>query len=109
MPRRANLALPIFTAAPILLYFAAYCLRFRVEANWPIVAWPMLSLAGGWAVVHCRPRGGFRAATLAVLRRAQVPVGLALVLLIYVQAVWQPWSIVQAIDRTRDMRGWSGL
>lgn len=109
VPGRANLALPVFTAAPLLLYFAYYCARFRVEANWPIVVWPVLSLAGAWAAVHLRPRNPFAAMPLAVFRWAQVPVGLVLIGLIYVQAVWQPWSIVQSIDRTRDMRGWPGL
>ncbi|HQZ11319.1 MAG TPA: glycosyltransferase family 39 protein [Devosia sp.] len=109
LSNRANLALPLFTAAPILIYFTYYCIRFRVEANWPVVAWPMLSLVGAWAAVHLRPRNGFFAGLLAVFRWAQVPIGLILTVLIYVQAVWQPWSIVQTIDRTRDMRGWSGL
>jgi 4-amino-4-deoxy-L-arabinose transferase-like glycosyltransferase len=109
IPGRPNLALPIFTAAPIFLYFLCYCIRFRVEANWPIVAWPVLSLAGAWAAVHLRPRNPFGAWPLTVFRWAQVPIGLILIGLIYVQAVWQPWSVVQTIDRTRDMRGWPGL
>jgi hypothetical protein len=80
-------------ASPILIYFAFYCLRFRAEANWPLVAWPMLSLAGAWAMVHFRPQGWLGGAMLALFRRAQVPLGIALTMLIYVQAVWQPWSI----------------
>lgn len=107
IPDRANLALPIFVGAPVLLYFGYTCINLRVEANWPMVAWPMLSLAGAWAAVHIRPRNLFAAIPLGVFRWAQAPLNLALVALIYVQAVWQPWSLPQVIDRTRDMRGWA--
>jgi 4-amino-4-deoxy-L-arabinose transferase-like glycosyltransferase len=106
---RTNLALPILTALPMLLYFVAYTARFRVEANWLVPIWPMLSLVGAWAAVHVRPRHAALAWPMAFLRWAQAPVGALLLLLIYAQALWQPFPLGQAIDRTRDMRGWVGM
>lgn len=106
---RANLALPILTALPMLLYFVAYTARFRVEANWLVPVWPMLSLCGAWAAVHVRPRHVVPASAMALLRWAQAPVGVVIVGLIYAQALFQPFALGQAIDRTRDMRGWDGL
>ena len=109
LPGRPNLALPIFTSLPLLLYFAGYCAVFRVEANWPIAAWPMLSLVGAWAAVHLRPRNIVLAVPLAFGRWAQAPLGVIILGVIYAQALWQPFAAGQAIDRTRDMRGWDRM
>jgi hypothetical protein len=69
----------------------------------------MLSLVGAWAVVHLRPRNIVAAAPLALFRWAHAPVGAVLLALIYAQALWQPFKLEQAIDRTRDMRGWKQM
>jgi 4-amino-4-deoxy-L-arabinose transferase-like glycosyltransferase len=108
-PARTNLALPVLTSLPIVVYFLAYTLRFRVEANWLLPIWPMLALVGAWAAVHLRPAHRLAALPLAVGRWAMAPLGLFILGLIYVQALWQPFEIGQAIDRTRDMRGWRGM
>lgn len=102
----AGLALPVLTALPLLLFFLAYTAQLRVEANWLAPVWPMLSLTVGWAVVRVRPRAAFLGWPLAGLRRLQIPFGLALTLLLYVQAVWHPWELPASLDRTREMRGW---
>jgi hypothetical protein len=65
-----------------------------------------LSLVGAWAAVHLRPRNIALAALPAIGRWLQAPIGLVILGLIYAQAVWQPFALGQAIDRTRDMRGW---
>lgn len=109
LPERGGLALPMLTSLPILLYFIAYTAQFRVEANWLLPVWPMLALVGAWAAVHIRPRAWPLAAPMAMLRWAQAPVGLVLLGLVYAQALWQPFDLSQAIDRTRDMRGWAGM
>lgn len=108
-PAREGLALPIFVSLPIVLYFILYTARFRVEANWPVPAWPMLTLVAAWAAVNLRPRRWFADLPLMLMRRAQAPLGLAALALIYSQAVWQPFELRQAIDRTRDMRGWRSM
>ena len=109
VPGRANLALPIFLSLPILLYFVAYTARFRVEANWPTPVWPLLSLVGAWAAVHLRPRNAVLGLLAAIGRWAQAPVGAIILGLIYAQALFQPFALGQAIDRTRDMRGWDRM
>jgi 4-amino-4-deoxy-L-arabinose transferase-like glycosyltransferase len=106
---RANLALPVLTSLPIIVYFIAYTLRFRVEANWVVPIWPMLALVGAWAAVHLKPAHRLAALPLAIGRWAMAPLGLILLGLVYVQALWQPFEVGQAIDRTRDMRGWRGM
>lgn len=106
---RDGLALPVLTSLPILLYFAGYTAIYRVEANWLLPVWPMLSLAGAWAAAHIRPKSPVAAAPMALLGWAQAPVGVVLLGLIYAQALWQPFVLGQAIDRTRDMRGWAGV
>lgn len=108
-PGRENLALPILTSLPIILYFLAYTLRFRVEANWLLPVWPMLALAGAWATVHLGPPSRTFARAMTLARWAAPLAGLWLVGIIYVQALWQPLALGQALDRTRDMRGWDGL
>ena len=102
-----GLALPLLTSLPAVVFFLGYAFRFRVEANWPIMVWPMLSLVGAWAAMHYRPRGRLVVGTLAVMRNLQAPLGALLVGLVYAQAVWQPLPSNPAIDRTRDMRGWA--
>lgn len=104
-----GLALPILTSLPIIAYFVAYTMQFRVEANWLVAMWPVLALAGGWAAIHIRPRNPLLGWPLALLRWLHVPLNVALVGLIYVQALWQPFDLPQHIDRTRDMRGWDGM
>jgi 4-amino-4-deoxy-L-arabinose transferase-like glycosyltransferase len=106
---RQNLALPLLTSLPLLLYFLAYTFRFRVEANWPLPAWPMLALCGAWAAVHLRPDDRFAGPLLAIGRWSMAPLGLALLAVIYAQALWQPFEGIGALDRTRDMRGWGAM
>jgi hypothetical protein len=106
---RDGLALPILTSLPILAYFVAYTAQFRVEANWLVMIWPVLALAGGWAATNLRPQAAILGWPLAALRWLHVPFGIALVGLIYAQALWQPFALPQHIDRTRDMRGWAGM
>jgi 4-amino-4-deoxy-L-arabinose transferase-like glycosyltransferase len=108
-PARAHLALPVLTSLPIIVYFLAYTLRFRIEANWLLPIWPMLALVGAWTAVHLKPAQRFAALPLAIGRWAMAPLGVLLLGLVYGQALWQPFEVGQAIDRTRDMRGWRGM
>jgi hypothetical protein len=66
----------------------------------------MLALVGAWTAIHLRPKHALLDLPLAIGRWAMAPLGLVLLGLVYVQALWQPFEVGQAIDRTRDMRGW---
>jgi 4-amino-4-deoxy-L-arabinose transferase-like glycosyltransferase len=108
-PNRENLALPLLTSLPLIVYFLAYTFRFRVEANWPLPVWPMLAICGAWAAVHLRPASRLAGLSLAMMRWGTAPLGLALLALVYAQALWQPFEAGPFLDRTRDMRGWRAM
>ncbi len=99
----ARLALPILTSLPLLLYFLVHSLHSRVEANWPLPMLPAMTIVAAWVVVSLRSR-----LWPAVLIRLQSAFGLALVGFVTVQAVFAPLDLGIA-DRTRMLRGWSGL
>jgi 4-amino-4-deoxy-L-arabinose transferase-like glycosyltransferase len=100
--REHGLALVVLTSLPIFLFMLQQVVRWKVEANWPVVAWPALSLAGASLVANWRHWAG------AVLRWTHVAIGAIAVTLIYVQALWQPFD-APSIDRTREQRGWPQL
>ena len=95
-------ALTVLTSLPLILFMLQHLLRWKVEANWPVVVWPALSLAGAWVIVGWGGWAG-RAA-----RWIHVAIGVVAIGLIYAQALWQPFD-VPALDRTREQRGWAGL
>jgi len=100
-----QLALPVWTSVPALAYFLYHTLHARVEANWLIPLWPSLALVGAAAAMRlwrARPR------LTGWLIGAQVVIGLTMTLLIYAQALWQPFDI-GGLDRTNETRGWPKL
>lgn len=100
--RPHGLALTVLSSLPIFLFMLQQVVRWKVEANWPVPAWPALTLAGASLVANWRHVAG------AVLRWTHVAIGAVAIALIYVQALWQPFD-VPSIDRTREQRGWAGL
>jgi 4-amino-4-deoxy-L-arabinose transferase-like glycosyltransferase len=79
--RRAKpLALPLLTAAPMLAYFIVHGLFGRVNPNWIAPIYPVLTLAGAWAVVNVRPASAWLRWPLDALKWLHVPLGLALIL-----------------------------
>lgn len=100
--RPEGLALTVLTSLPLILFMLQHVLRWRVEANWPVVIWPALSLAGAALVANWHHWAG------AALRWTQVAIGVVAIGLVYVQALWQPFD-VPSIDRTREQRGWARL
>lgn len=101
--RRAALALPIITSAPILLYFAWHSLHARVQVNWTQPLVPVLAIAAALFLAHLQRRW---------LRHTLVTVHAALGALLIVVAVGQatlhPFEFGIA-DRTRMLRGWDEL
>jgi 4-amino-4-deoxy-L-arabinose transferase-like glycosyltransferase len=104
-PGRRGLALPVLTSLPALVYFLLHTLHDRVEANWLLPLWPALSLVAAatlLALFGRRPR------LAGLLGGLQLALGAALVLFIYVQALFQPFAL-GALDRTAETRGWPAL
>lgn len=99
----AALSLPILTSLPLLLYFLVHSLHSRVEANWPLPVLPMMTVIAAWLVVSLKPVF-WRMALIGV----QAVLGLALVGLVTIQAIFAPLDLGVA-DRTRMLRGWSTL
>ena len=104
---RGALALPLLTSLPAWLYFLVRAINARVEANWVLPVWPMLTLVGVWAATRAWNAGWAR--TLAASGRvAQGVFGAASLALVYAQMVFQPFD-VPAVDRSRELRGWADL
>lgn len=104
-PGKEGLHLIVLTSAPLLVYFFYYSFRARVEGNWTMPVWPVLTLAAAYVAVSFRPRAVVLKTLRAIIVWPIVPIGVAVTVLVYVQAVFQPFSL-EAIDRTRDMHGW---
>ena len=101
------IALPVLTSLPLLAYFLVHSLHSRVQANWTQPLLPAMTLvAVAWLLT--RPttgwRGGLRQAAIVV----QPLYGIALIGLVYVQAIFQPFDL-GTLDRTRMLRGWDEL
>jgi 4-amino-4-deoxy-L-arabinose transferase-like glycosyltransferase len=108
-PGRPNLSLPIFTAVPIVLWFLWYVFQFRVEANWLLPIWPMLSLVAAWAAVQIIPGTPVWRWLLTGMRWLQAPLTAALTLLLYAHLVWGLFPLPPGTDRTRDLHGWAAF
>lgn len=73
--------------------FAQHVLGARVQANWPVVLYPILALATARVTWPCWKAAGF--------------LGIGLAGLVCVQAVFMPWRLSPHLDMTlRQMGGW---
>ncbi len=85
---------------PPLLVFAEHAVGDRVQANWPAILYPPAALAGA----------GMTGRAWARLRTAAVALGLAVTLVVYVQAVARPWPLSPHRDPTTlRLAGWPEL
>jgi 4-amino-4-deoxy-L-arabinose transferase-like glycosyltransferase len=101
-----QLAWPVLSGLPALVYFAIHASRARVEANWLLPLWPMATLAAAFVVV-----AGLRSnAGLRLLRSltvyAQTLLGLSLIVLLAWIVVARPEGL-KHLDRTYHMHGWT--
>lgn len=101
-----QLAWPVLSGLPALVYFAIHASRARVEANWPLPLWPMATLAAAFVVVSgLRSNPALRLLrTLAVY--TQTLFGLALTVLLAWIVLARPEGL-KHLDRTYDMHGWT--
>jgi 4-amino-4-deoxy-L-arabinose transferase-like glycosyltransferase len=101
---RTRLLLPALSGLPALAYFIVHTAHARVEANWMIPLWPSLTLLAAWAVLRL---WGGRLLGAAVL--LQTGLGVALILFVYAQTLFQLWPLSPNIDRTLEAQGWRTL
>lgn len=101
--RRAAIALPIVTSAPILLYFSWHSLHDRVQVNWTQPVLPVLAILAALFIAAIHRQWMRR--TVIVLHTAM---GAAFILVAIGQATLHPLELGIA-DRTRMLRGWDDL
>jgi 4-amino-4-deoxy-L-arabinose transferase-like glycosyltransferase len=104
---REGLALGILTALPIFAYFIVHATHSRVELNWLLPVWPGLTLCGVWAA-FVLDRSGVIGRIVRFGHRSQVPYGVIVIAIVFVQAVFYPFHGV-SFDRTREMHGWRNV
>ncbi|WP_343065400.1 glycosyltransferase family 39 protein [Gluconacetobacter sacchari] len=86
----------LFWVVPSALVFVQHALGDRVQANWPVLLYPVLAILA--------------AAPVWRFWRAGAVLGCALTLLVYVQSTLAPVSLSPHLDITlRQMAGWQGL
>jgi 4-amino-4-deoxy-L-arabinose transferase-like glycosyltransferase len=103
---RAALALPVLSGLPALLYFFYHASHSHVEANWLLPLWPMLTLLAAWMALRGLPSVRRIRYAGPVALYAQTLLGVAVVALLQWAAIVHPPQLA-ALDRTRDMRGWT--
>lgn len=101
-----QLAWPVLSGLPAVIYFAIHASRARVEANWLLPLWPMATLVAAFVVL-----AGLRSnPALRILRGvavyAQTLFGLALTALLAWIVLTRPAGL-EHLDRTHDMHGWT--
>lgn len=100
-----GLGLLVWTGLPALAYFVLFSIHSTPQGNWPWPLYPQWSILGAWAVLGWAP-------AMAMMRRLQrwtltlqVPIGLLVALLIFLQALFQP-ARLPFPDQTLAMHGW---
>ena len=90
-----------------MAYFVFHALRSRVEGNWPSFLYPVLAVSAAGALASIAADGETR---FARLRRATVPLALAITGLAVVYTVTVPtWWLGQRDPMMRLSRGWDSL
>lgn len=104
--RWPGLALPVLSGLPALVYFVVHASRARVEANWLLPLWPMMTLAAAYVIV-----AGLRShLVLRIVRGVLVYLQTGFSLLLTGLLTWVVFAHpagLEHLDRTRDMRGWT--
>jgi hypothetical protein len=110
LARRAKpLALPLLTATPMLVFFLIHALFGRVNPNWVAPLYPVLSLAGAWAMVNVRPKVAWLRWPLDALRALHVPVGVVLVLTVLAAAEFRALPVAGPVPLFNFLYGWDNL
>lgn len=103
--RWSGLTWPLLSILPGLLYFAIHGARARVEANWLLPFWPMVSLIAAHLLLSGLSSGRVHRIVRGGLLGLQTLLGLVLTGILAWVALAHPPGL-EHLDRTRDMRGW---
>jgi hypothetical protein len=83
---RSELSLPLCMIAPAALYFVWHSLHERVQGNWPSFLYPAFAVAA--AAAYMRVEAGGWSFPLRVSRLLAVPLAVAMIIILYAQALW---------------------
>jgi len=104
--RRNGFVVLVLTTMPLWLYFLWHALHARVEANWLLPSVPATVLLA--AACATRPWTGLARGWVRFGVAAQTLFGAAAVVFLYTQILFSPLA-VPALDRTRELQGWTQL
>jgi 4-amino-4-deoxy-L-arabinose transferase-like glycosyltransferase len=107
--RARPLDLPLYTGLSVVLLFAVHSLVNTANPNWLDPVFPSLALAASYAAVALRPGPALARWTLAVLRWAQIPLGLVLTLAVGGAVLYGEVPGVDTKGIFSYGRGWNGL
>ena len=83
---RSELALLFAMIAPAVVYFVWHSLHDRVQGNWPSFLYPVFAIAAAVAWLHVKQTKA--TAVLRISQLSAVPVAVAMMLILYAQALW---------------------
>lgn len=95
----------VWTAIPAVAFLIAFSLHSVSQGNWTWPLYPQLAIVGAWGVLVWAPATGLLRRLQRWTLRFQVPVGIVVALLVFVQAQWQPIRL-PVTDQTLAMHGW---
>ncbi len=100
-----GLSLVVLTTLPALSYFLFHALHSAAQGNWPWPIYPQFALLGAF-VAYSTDGGRFIDLWRRHGLRLQAPVGAAVALVIFAQALFQPVRVPFS-DQTLAMHGWA--
>lgn len=98
----------IWTGVPALIYFLLFSLHSGLQGNWTWPFYAQWSILGAWAIFGWTTPSRIAQWLQRWTLRLQVPVGAAIAVLVFVQALAQPIRLPFS-DQTRAMAGWAGV
>lgn len=105
-PRHAMLLAGL---VPMGLYFLQHALHDRVQANWPAPLYPTLAVLAALAIVAIEERGATASIHLRRLAASALPLGFAIIGLLYVHVLHPLVVLPGERDPTSQMRGWEAV
>lgn len=106
---KADLRLPLATAAPFAVYLALHALHDRVQAHWPVPLYPAFALCAAVAADPSQLGPYGARPILTFLRRLAAPLGLGLSALALIHLALPMSDLKGGRDPAAMVRGWPGF